>query len=244
MAVLMFVLPLIFTLKVSGQESQFQTVNDAEFHEFLKNAHLPDEANKEVVTAEKDSKLSVLLGFGNAYGLGTIQNGKTELHNSSAFVLRAGYSLNKYTEVQGEYSEASGFGKSESGEYMVGPYHEKYQWSDNVGISNYSVNLKIRVPIILKKTSFSPYVLGGIGRASLSESYSGREWEDGALISNIKKSWKYNGLCLKSGLGIDVTVHKNLALFMEYNYQKMRLGGGNHATVYYSQTLGGVKVKF
>ncbi len=241
----MFALPLVFTLKGNGQETPLQTLSDAEFHDFLKNAHLPDEAHKETVAAEKDSKLSILLGFGNAYGFGIVQNGKSELHNSSALVLRAGYSLNKYVEVQGEYSEANSFGKSESGEYMVGLYHEKYQWSDEVGISNYSANLKVRVPIILKKISFSPYVFGGIGRAFLSESYSVREWEDGVLFNTVKESWKNKGPCFKSGLGIDAAVHKNLALFIEYNYQKMRLGGdGGRITMYYSQTLGGVKARF
>lgn len=193
-------------------------------------------------------KFSAKIGMGNAYKLGLKIDGKElegglKLSNSPTLTIKLGYSLNKYVEVQGEYSRASNFKNHDENEDAFG---NKGEWSNQLILSAYTANLKVTVPISLTdKVTFSPYIFGGLGRATYKaiynekEYYYGNKWRDDTEIN------KFSGSCFKIGEGFDLNVYGNMFLFSEYNYQEIRFMTNNKKiTVYHSEILGGIGLKF
>lgn len=202
---------------------------------------------KDGSVAEK--KFSARIGYGNAYKLGAkIDGEKMEggfgLNNSPALTVKLGYSLSKYVEIQGDVSRATNFGNSEKWSDSYG-YGYTSEWSNQVIISAYTANLKLTIPILLTdKTTFSPYIFGGLGRATYKAIYKGKESYDG-IQNYYAETTRYSGNSLKVGGGVDIKVYKNISLFSEYNYQEIRFMIDDiKITVYHSQVVGGIGLKF
>ncbi|MHB9019502.1 MAG: outer membrane beta-barrel protein [Minisyncoccota bacterium] len=193
-------------------------------------------------------KFSARIGMGNAYNLGVKINGKEfedgiKLSNSSTLAIKLGYSLNKYVEVQGEYSRAGNFKNHDENEDAFG---NKGEWNTQLILSAYTANLKLTIPIaITDKITFSPYIFGGLGRATYKEIYNEKEYYYGNKWRDDTEIAKFYGNCFKIGEGFDLNVYGNIFLFSEYNYQEIRfITNDKKITIHHSEILGGVGLKF
>lgn len=193
-------------------------------------------------------KFSARMGMGNAYKLGVKIDGKEfkdglKLSNSSTLTIKLGYTLNKYVEVQGEYSRAGNFKYHNENEDAFG---NKGESNDQLILSAYTANLKLTVPIPLTdKITFSPYIFGGLGRATYKEIYNEKEYYYGNKWRDDTEINKFSGSCFKIGEGFDLNVYRNIFLFSEYNYQEIRfMTNDKKITIYHSEILGGVGLKF
>jgi opacity protein-like surface antigen len=214
---------------------------------------IADDSNVPVIKVPKgtfepeptEPKFSVSIGLGNAYKLGVEFEGEKMglgMNNSPAFTARFGYSLNKYVEVQGEYSKATNFENSYKEEDNIG---FKYDWKNQHVFSTYIANLKLTIPLTIDKVIFSPYIFGGLGRATFKSVNGLKEYHNGTKIMDTTDTERYSGNCLKTGAGVDLKVYKNLFLFSEYSFQKINLRiDGQKITLYYSQMIGGIGLKF
>lgn len=192
-----------------------------------------------------EKKFSVTIGAGNAYGLGIKigrQRAKLGLDNSPALTARLGYSLCKYVKLWGDYSRTIGFENHK--EYIYPERRDMY--NEQHIFSAYTAGIKLTVPITTEEIVFAPYIFGGIGKATFKSIYSGKVYNSyGELIYRWTDKVSNPGIYYKVGGGIDVGVYKNLFLFSEYSYQKMKIEVENlKITFYYSQMMGGIGLKF
>ncbi|MEK7462970.1 MAG: outer membrane beta-barrel protein [Patescibacteria group bacterium] len=197
---------------------------------------------KDGSVAEK--KFSARIGYGNAYGLGIkveSRKVKINMNNSPSFTARLGYSLNKYVELQGEYSRASNFGRRIEYAYS----HYKTEYSNQYVFSAYTANIKLAIPVTIEDITFSPYIFGGLGRATFKSIFNRKRYAYGELTYNRTYEYSESGKYSKIGGGIDTKIYKNLFLFSEYSYQKINLRIDDQKIAFsYSQTTGGIGLKF
>lgn len=211
---------------------------------------LPEQTTSYKPVAEKKScpratsGISARIGYGNAYGLGIkveSRKVKINMNNSPSFTARLGYSLNKYVELQGEYSRASNFGRRIEYAYS----HYKTEYSNQYVFSAYTANIKLAIPVTIEDITFSPYIFGGLGRATFKSIFNRKRYAYGELTYNRTYEYSESGKYSKIGGGIDTKIYKNLFLFSEYSYQKINLRIDDQKIAFsYSQTTGGIGLKF
>lgn len=201
---------------------------------------------KDGSVAEK--KFSARIGYGNAYGLelrSGNQKRNLKANNSPVFNAGLGYSLCKYAEIQGEYSNTKRFEQGKEGQWSDAINGNVSWYYKNIhSFTSYTVNLKLGFPMTTDGVTFFPYVIGGVGRASTKYNYEEKEITNGVttIYNEIKES--AHGKCSKTGIGISVT-HKNIFLFSEYNSQKTKVKMfDKNFSFYFSSVTGGIGVKF
>lgn len=195
-------------------------------------------ANAQIVSTESvkaEPRFSASLGLGSGYGFGEENLGKLKRY-SNAFTpsLRLGYSLSKYVEVQGEYSRASKFEAA----HDYGSYYLKTSFA----FSAFTLNVKAGVPVRIKKFNFYPYIVMGAGKANVNYT---RYYKSATLVVEDGKSSSHS--CSKSGIGVEVNLHKNIYLFSELNNWKVKwksIGDQQGWVMYYQQIITGLTMKF
>ncbi len=182
------VLPLIFTLQVNAQV-------------------VSSEAAKAEVL--KKPRFSASVGFGLNYGFGEKGAGRLNYYKSKSIPisLKLGYLPIKYLEVQGEYSGDSSF-KAHTHSAVV----EDHQTTFN--FTTLTINLKVGVPVVIKRMEFYPYVVLGTGKAKV-DYWDKLSWPS----SNLSVLFTDNsyGSCFKSGIGTEVKFGKRFFAFSELN---------------------------
>lgn len=210
----MFTLPLILTLKVSGQVVSTGSVK---------------------TEALKDPRFSVSVGLGNAS-----MSSYFNFDNSKAASVKIGYSLSKYFEVQGEYSNFSGFDwAKEKGDYS-------FKQIDKICLDfkAISLNLKAGIPFTIGKVSLKPYFVMGIGRNKFGAKSSYQELTSGVMTYDYTASYSSFGKTSKIGGGLDVSLNKNLFFFYEFNRWKLYSDLDDGYIFECSQSLFGIGGRF
>lgn len=254
-ALVMF--PLTFALKANGQTVSTETViSTGSVIAELAKANPLVKTDKNGV-AVKEPKFSISIGLGSGYNFGIKEKGSRRslqgYRDNHSFSGRVGYSPWKYVEVQGEYSKNSGF-QTQRRYNTYAMYNIYPAQNITFAFTTFTVNLKVKVPISvkdvssIKDVSFSPYVIGGIGRVNT------RYVNDYQVLVNnelrYEQNWKYlgSGKAFKLGGGVDVKLYKNLYALLEYNYwevvYKQKGFDGRRHAYYYYQTMGGMTLKF
>jgi hypothetical protein len=232
MVVMMFVIPLIFTLKVNGQVVSSEPTK-TEINQLFKT--VPLEKIDKYGVPVKEPKFSASVGMGSSYDLGEEKAGIIKFYKkSSVSSLRLGYSLSKYVEIQGEYSFDTKFkGKEEN---------TSYSESAARAYSTFTLNLKAGVPVTVKKFNFYPYLVVGLGKANTT--WSGYYK---STVTEFDYSYNSNGMCSKGGMGVEVNLHKNIYLFLELNNWKVNWTNSfdqQRYVFFYKQILTGLTLKF
>ncbi|MBU4348666.1 porin family protein [Patescibacteria group bacterium] len=199
------------------------------------------EEDTSIVKQNKLKKFNVSAGLGWGYGLGIKKIGKIEkINDGPTFTIRTGYSLNKYFELQGEYSRADNFKRH----YRYSSYDNSYvKHNDQFLFSAYTTSLKLIIPLKIK---IAPYVFGGIGRATFKFIDNTKRYDkNGILIYGNTEKMSKMGTCMKIGGGIQTEIGKKTFFFMESNYQEIKLKiEDEKITFYYYQIIGGIGLKF
>jgi opacity protein-like surface antigen len=232
---------------VSSEDEWNKIVESAPLGTINKNGNPVLDKEKSAVSP----KFSIAIGVGTIYSLGYKFKGeriKSEIGNSSVFMIRAGYSpwknkiCNKKLniEFQIEYSKSGNLRNQETEIYS----YTKYEYSNQVSFLSRMFNIKIASPLIMDD-NLSLYIIGGIGKTTLETMFVEKEYEYGNLVYSNKQKSSSSGKHLKIGGGIDAKLQKNLFLFSEYSYQEIKLRTNNiNYIIYYSQITGGVGLRF
>ena len=233
-AVLMFVLPLIFTLKVNAQAVSDNS-SKAEINKLFDTVPL-ENMDKHGVSVKKLG-LSASAGIGLNYGFGEKKAGKLSYYKSKAIPtsLRLGYSPIKYLEVQGEYSSGSTFrahGHSAAVEEATMIFN----------FTAFTANLKVGAPMVMNEINFYPYIIIGAGKVKI-DNYSELNWPSLGLYGHTSET--SSRPCFKSGVGVEIKLGEHTFAFSEANNWRVKWKNPyNKKTWMYSQILLGLGVKF
>ena len=184
--------------------------------------------------AVKKPRFSVSIGMGHSYDVKDKELGEIDYDNSSNFSAKLGYSSWKYVEIEGEYSKIKNLVNEKRYTYWK-------TWA-KLSMVSLTLNLKIGLPTTTKGVFWKPYIITGVGTVKSKESYHRRN-----LVSGYERSSSYSssGACTKTGLGIEVKLHKNLFLFYENSRWSAKSSPIKKVyTTYYSQSLMGTSWKF
>jgi hypothetical protein len=236
MVVMMFVIPLIFTLKVNGQVVSSE-LTKTEINQLFKT--VPLEKIDKYGVPVKEPKFSASVGIGINYGFGDEKHGRIDSIKSISAPrsLKIGYSPIKYLEIQSEYSAGSSF----KGVTSLPPIIERI--TDVFSFTAFTMNIKAGVPVTIKDINFYPYIVLGAGRANMTFSDK-LDWPSQGLYysADIDKS---SGSCFKSGIGAEVKISKSAFAFSELSRWEVKWKRPwGEATWIYSQALFGLGIKF
>ncbi len=231
-AVLTFVLPLIFTLRVNAQAVS-DNPSKAEIHKLFDTVPL-EKMDKHGVPV-KEPRFSASIGIGPGYHIGFENVGRIKAYdNAFSFSTRLGYSPLKYLEIQGEYSKTGIFKR----------HRPEYKQTISFTFYTFTVNLKAGIPVEVKGHKFYPYLVGGYGRAVLY--YENVDTMSG-VVSWVPKKY-YTNYCSKIGFGIETQISDQIFLFSEVNNWKMLKWNPYYSVdrldITYSQALVGATLKF
>lgn len=236
LALITFWIVLIFLL-MGTSSANTQEIKTIKTKEFVKIEVLEVVDKQEVqvstINAIKKPKFSVSIGMGNGYDAIDKELGELDYNNSSVFSTRIGYSSWKYTEIIGEYSKIN---------FVNEKRYTYWKTQAKLSMVSLTINLKIGLPIITKGVFWKPYIITGVGAAKSKESYYRKH-----LISGYERNNSYSssGGCTRTGLGIEVRLHKNLFLFYENSRWSVQSSPVKKVyTTYYSQSLMGASWKF
>jgi len=208
--------------------------------------------------ASRESKLmklldgwNVELGGGRAFHPGTAETGQMEgWSNSSVFTARVGYTpkLTKgYLEVQGEYADFMGY-DSATRDHNTWGFTDKNR---SLGITTWSLNLKLKAPLKVKQVMLTPYIVTGVGRAHVTmSSHAKAIGNAGNVIQEEEATASGSGNCVKIGGGMDVNLYKNVYLWSEFTLSKIGVvameGAGDtfNMSPYTSTAVGGLGLRF
>lgn len=152
--------------------------------------------------------------------------------SSSMISAKIGYAIWRNLEVQTEYNYL-GFEKKDISIYGADNVYKSKR--DRV-FTTLTANVKYSLPMNAMGISISPYIIGGIGIAMLNN--RGSMTQDGtSTLVFYRLKWRTIGAgrCWKMGGGTNIKLYKNLYLFSEYNYWKMKVRWKNQ----WSDTAGG-----
>jgi opacity protein-like surface antigen len=236
MVVTMFVIPLIFTLKVNSQVVSSEPTK-AEINQLFKT--VPLEKIDKYGVPVKEPKFSASVGMGSGYGFGEEKLGKLKKYsNVNTPSLRIEYSLSKYVKLQGEYSRTSKFKAANDDGYSY--------LTTSFAFYAITLNVKAGVPVKINGVGFYPYIVIGVGKANVDYARSYKSatltFQDGEKTSNQ---------CSKGGIGVEINLHKNIYLFSELNNWRVnwesiesQYSYKQSYKLYYQQIITGLTIKF
>ena len=218
------------------------------------------------VIPEKKPKFSVEMGGGKGFNPWSSDDtgfALSDYKTSPMINAKVGYAIWKNLELQVEYSHLSGFEKRT---FFIDGANAVFKSKRNRAFTAFTANIRYSLPLNVKGISFSPYVVGGMGKVRLNNrGVLTKQWESymrpTALYSVVySEKWQTigSGRNWKIGGGINIKLYKNLSLFSEYGYWKIKIGWNNtwrnsegcsfkdsgSTTFAYSTVSGGLGFKF